>query len=55
MEARVTLLTLQVIDLMIDLTSIQSELAGSVAKFEGLMVMLVTHDGRIKKIVEVSD
>ena len=55
MGEHVTLLAQQVTTLRADLTTIQTELAGFGAKFAELMVMLVTSDPRIKKIVDASD
>ena len=54
-EERVSLLAQQVTDMMADVTTLQSELAGSGAQFAELMVRLVTNDPRIKRIVDASE
>ena len=55
MEERVSLLAQQVTNMMADVTTLQSELAGSGAQFAKLMVRLVTNDPRIKRIVDASE
>ena len=55
MEERVSLLAQQVTNMMADVTTLQSELAGSGAQFAELMVRLVTNDPRIKRIVDASE
>ena len=55
MEERVSLLAQQVTNMMADVTTLQSELAGSGAQFAELMVRLVTNDPRIRKIVDTSE
>ena len=55
MEERISLLAQQVTDMMADVTTLQSELAGSGAQFAELMVRLVTNDPRIKRIVDASE
>ena len=55
MEERISLLAQQVTTMMADVTTLQSELAGSGAQFAELMVRLVTNDPRIKRIVDASE
>ena len=54
-EERISLLVQQVTTMMVDVTTLQSELAGSGAQFAELMVRLVTNDPRIKTIVDASE
>ena len=55
MEERISLLAQQVTNMMANVTTLQSELAGSGAQFAELMVRLVTNDPRIKMIVDASE
>ena len=54
-EERVSLLAQQVTNMMADVTTLRSELAGSGAQFAELLVRLVTNDPRIKRIVDASE
>ena len=51
----ISLLAQQVTNIMADVTTLQSALAGSGAQFAELMVRLVTNDPRIKRIVDASE
>ena len=55
MEERISLLAQQVATMMADVTTLQSELAGSGAQFAELTVRLVTNDPRIRRIFDASE
>ena len=54
-EEHISLLVQQITTKMADVTTLQSDVAGSGAQIAELMVRLVTNDSRIKRIVAASD
>ena len=54
-EEHISLLVQQITTKMADVTTLQSDVAGSGAQIAELMVRLVTNDPRIKRIVAASD